>query len=140
MNKLPLIGVVVVAVFSLGWITLSGVDVENTDKIDQTRAADLNNQKQLKSNTVADAPIFKAVSGAQKTLAERLYIENRHSILITKVTEKEWPNACLGLEGKSKLCAQVITPGYEIAMKVNGVAYTYRTDGDGSLIILASKK
>ena len=140
MNKLPLIGTITVAIFSLGWIMFSGVNVGNIDNIDQTKTADLNNQKQLQNSTVVDAPVFKAVSGAQKTLAEWLSIENRHSILITEVTEKEWPNACLGLGGESELCAQVITPGYEIAMKVGGVAYTYRTDGDGSLIILASKK
>jgi hypothetical protein len=53
---------------------------------------------------------------------------------ITEVSEKEWPNACLGLPEEDELCAEVITPGYEVRVEANGREYVIRTDLEGDAI------
>jgi hypothetical protein len=55
-------------------------------------------------------------------------------VLVQSVTEMEWPNACLGLAEEDEMCAEVITPGYQIVVEVGGDSYTYRTDMTGGVV------
>ena len=55
-------------------------------------------------------------------------------VTIMKSEPKEWPDACLGLVGLEEMCAQVITPGFEVKVEVQGKLYTYRTNIDGSIV------
>jgi len=47
---------------------------------------------------------------------------------------KEWPDACLGLADQDEMCAQVITPGYEVTARAEGQNYVVRTSADGAAV------
>jgi len=59
-------------------------------------------------------------------------------IEIENIKEKDWPDACLGINQPGRFCAEVITPGYEIVLEAENTDFTYRTNQDGSTIILTS--
>ncbi len=46
----------------------------------------------------------------------------------------EWPDACLGLPDEGEVCAQVITPGWQITVDAAGQTYTVHTNEDGTAI------
>ena len=56
---------------------------------------------------------------------------------VVSVTAKQWPDACLGIQHSGDVCAQVITRGYEVVLRLNGNVATYRTD-KGTNVRLAS--
>jgi hypothetical protein len=56
------------------------------------------------------------------------------AVHIVSITERQWPDGCLGLGGKGDLCTQAIVPGYEVVATVNGETRTYRTNQDGTVI------
>ena len=82
---------------------------------------------------VHDLPVEPAAAQARKVLASRLGIGER-SIVILSVYPKDWPNACLGLEKAGEMCAQVITPGFEVTLTAGGKTYVYRTNQTGSVV------
>jgi hypothetical protein len=58
-------------------------------------------------------------------------------IEVVSVTPKQWPDACLGIQRSGEVCAQVITPGYEVVLRLDGNVAIYRTD-EGTNARLAS--
>jgi hypothetical protein len=77
--------------------------------------------------------IPEAAEAARRQLANALGIEIGQ-IQITSIQPQEWPDACLGLPDEGEACAQVVTPGYEVRMEVNGQDYVVRTDELGQTI------
>jgi hypothetical protein len=55
-------------------------------------------------------------------------------IEIVSAELREWPNSCLGLAGEDEMCAEVITPGWEITLEVDGETYVYRSDLGGNSV------
>jgi hypothetical protein len=53
---------------------------------------------------------------------------------VIAVKPMEWPDSCLGLAGPDEFCAQVITPGYEVTLTVDGQEYVFRTDEELNII------
>ncbi len=43
-------------------------------------------------------------------------------------TSTRWPDACLGLPEPDEVCAQVVTPGHKVVLRLDGETYTYHTD------------
>lgn len=86
-----------------------------------------------------DAALTKqpALENARATLAQELQID---AAAITVVSEEamEWPDACLGAPAADEMCAQVVTPGYQITLAVDGNEYLYHTNEDGSEMRLAT--
>jgi hypothetical protein len=41
-------------------------------------------------------------------------------IEVVEAEEKEWSDACLGLAEEGEMCAQVITPGWEVTLRAGG--------------------
>ncbi len=78
-----------------------------------------------------------AALSARQVLATRLALR-MDEVIITSVQPQEWPDACLGLAEPGQMCAQMITPGYLVILKVNDEQYEYRTDRDGNLVVLAN--
>lgn len=78
-----------------------------------------------------------AALSARQNLATRLGL-SVEEIRILQVQPHEWPDACLGLAAEGQLCAQVITPGYQVLLEVYNTLYEYRTDESGDLVMLAS--
>jgi hypothetical protein len=55
-------------------------------------------------------------------------------IEVVEAEEREWPNACLGLAEEGEACAQVITPGWRVTLRVDGETYVLRTDEEGTAV------
>ena len=50
----------------------------------------------------------------------------------------EWPDACLGLGEPDEVCAEVITPGWELTILAQGEEYIVRTDDVGAEVRIES--
>jgi len=85
--------------------------------------------------SIHNLPVPEAVS-AVKRLAAETYKINEGEIIVMSAKEKDWPNACLGLPPTEELCAEVITPGYEVIVLAGGKEHVYHTNADGSSIRL----
>jgi hypothetical protein len=73
------------------------------------------------------------VDDAQRFLADQLGIDISR-IQVNSFSMMDWPDACLGLAGQDEMCAQVITPGYQVILQVDDQQYDVRTDTSGSVI------
>ncbi len=70
---------------------------------------------------------------AQQYLAALLGV-NVNQVELVSVQQEQWPNACLGLAQQNESCAQVVTPGYQVLLRVNSQLYQVRTDTVGQQI------
>ena len=73
---------------------------------------------------------------AKEDMARRLQT-SVDEIEVVSVEPKEWPDACLGLGEENEVCAQVITPGFEVVLKVGESQFFYRTNQDGTHVRFA---
>jgi hypothetical protein len=75
-----------------------------------------------------------AVLAAKEDIVNEIY-EGRtiDEITVVLVTPQQWPDACLGVPEEGEACAQVITPGFEIVLELEGAHYTYHTDEDSTV-------
>ncbi len=55
-------------------------------------------------------------------------------VVATEVTEKVWPDGCLGLPGPKEVCTMELIQGYKIIFNVNGEEYEVRTDMNATRI------
>ena len=55
-------------------------------------------------------------------------------ILVYLSSEMEFSDACLGVEMKEVLCAQMVVPGRIVVLEADGVQYTYHVSNDGARI------
>jgi len=56
------------------------------------------------------------------------------NIEIVETEPVEWPDACLGLPEVDEACAQVVTPGFRVELRVNDQTFEFRTDESGQII------
>lgn len=87
---------------------------------------------------VHDLPVPPAVDAARAYIMQKTGAV-RSEVIVLEAFEREWPDACLGAAGLDgtldlEVCAEVITPGYEIKINAKGKEYQLRTNSDGSLI------
>ncbi len=86
---------------------------------------------------IRDSQAPDAALSARQILAQQLHI--RHdAITIVSAEKVEWPDGCLGISIEGISCIQVVTPGYEVVLEVNGRRYEYHTDETGGRVMLAS--
>lgn len=78
-------------------------------------------------------PVPPAVAAVRKYAATKLGV-NEGVVIVMTAYEREWSDSCLGLGGPSEICAQVMTPGYEVTTQSGGTMMTFRTNVDGSQI------
>lgn len=55
-------------------------------------------------------------------------------VKIVSAEPAEFNDGCLGLGGPAESCLQAITPGYRVAVEINGQQYVYHTDASGQNI------
>jgi len=72
-----------------------------------------------------------AAENVRGLLARQLHLDPA-AVVITRATPTEWPDACLGTAAEDEICAQVVTPGFELAFEVDGATYRYHSDLTGS--------
>ncbi|MBN2500692.1 MAG: hypothetical protein JXB38_07950 [Anaerolineales bacterium] len=70
---------------------------------------------------------------AQRWLADQLGV-TVEEVKLQHVEQTEWSDSCLGLGGAAEICAQVITPGWQVVFSVNGQEYEVRTNEDATSI------
>lgn len=75
-----------------------------------------------------------AAQAAIVLLAGNLKIDNKE-IEIKSIDAVTWENACLGISKPGEMCAEVLTPGYQITLTYDGKEYVFRTNSDGSLVL-----
>jgi hypothetical protein len=63
-------------------------------------------------------------------LARQLQVDPA-DVQVVAAEPTEWPDACLGAGTPAEACAQVVTPGYVVTLRVAGQDYTYHTDPQG---------
>lgn len=68
-----------------------------------------------------------AVERAKQDLAHRLGITDTE-IQVDSVNEEEFPDMCLGIPVGDEMCAQMMSSGWRINLKANGLGYDYRAD------------
>ena len=83
------------------------------------------------SETPTPDETLPAAAAARRALAAQLEIA-LEDIGVVAVTPTEWPDACLGAGEEGEVCAEVITPGYEVVLQLGETQYTYRTDQTGT--------
>jgi hypothetical protein len=71
-----------------------------------------------------------AVSAARKDLAQRLGLPE-DGLLPTSIIPIDWSDSCLGVAAPGEMCAEVITPGFDITFVVGAAQYIYHTNLDG---------
>jgi len=74
-----------------------------------------------------EAKIKDAVKSA---LVQSLSGVDRIDVEVISVNFQEWPDACLGVKREDEVCAQVITPGYQVKALAASQIYEVRTDRD----------
>jgi hypothetical protein len=109
-----------------------GQDFETIQRLDQLLG------ERVSAGPVEDAVMPVTGSEARRFLAERLGIDVSRVQLQT-IRPVQWPDACLGLPAEGELCAQVITPGYQIVLQVDDRQYEVRTNNTGNLIRLGQR-
>jgi hypothetical protein len=76
-----------------------------------------------------------ATAAATADLATRLGV-GADSITVASAEAVDWPDSCLGVTSPGIACAQVITPGFKIALEVEGTAYEYHTDSGSRVVFV----
>lgn len=59
-------------------------------------------------------------------------------IEVVSVEAMDWPDACLGLAAPGEVCAQVVTPGFEVTLAFGDGQFVYHTNENGTLARFAS--
>ncbi len=77
-----------------------------------------------------------AVAAARADLAAR-FERDLADVQVVSATRQQWPDSCLGAAEEDEVCAQVITPGYEVLLLLDNNSYTFRTDEDGTVVRFA---
>lgn len=98
-----------------------------------------NSAENAPPGSIHNLPVPQAVSNARAALAVRLAIPES-KILILEAIETQWPDSCLGIPEHGTVCAQGITPGYNVLMQAHGTEYRYRTNQSGTIIKTENNK
>ncbi len=79
---------------------------------------------------VDDLPdeVAAPLQAAKEDLAATFEGRRAGEVDVVAVRKTEWPDACLGAPQQGEACAQVITPGYQIVLDLDGAHYTYHTN------------
>jgi hypothetical protein len=82
------------------------------------------------SSTATPEARREAYAAAVKALSKQVNAP-KDSIVGVSQDETTWNDACLGCAGSGEKCAQVLTPGYRVLLRVSGATYEYHTDLGG---------
>ena len=80
-----------------------------------------------------DEPYPPAVASAIGWLAQEAGADPR-AVVVESFAAADWPDACLGLPQASEVCAEVITPGWRVGLRVGAEIAILRADELGAVI------
>ncbi len=78
------------------------------------------------------------VQRLQEQISQELEVPE-DAVEVISYEEEDWPNACLGLAEEGEVCAEVITPGYQVTIEVQGEEYVFRTNEDATVVRLVEE-
>lgn len=90
---------------------------------------------QFRVRGLSTKEIPDAVQLARESLATQWKVDPKEITLLS-FSATQWPDSCLGVEEPDKMCAQVITPGYDARFWFFGRVYIFHTDETGKNIVL----
>lgn len=80
-----------------------------------------------------------AVESVRLALIGQLRVKDQSEVRVVSWEHVDWPNGCLGIPIRDTMCTEAIVPGYRVVLEIKGgLRYEYRTNRDGSLILLAA--
>jgi predicted aldo/keto reductase-like oxidoreductase len=59
---------------------------------------------------------------------------------LVSVGAMEWPDSCMGSGTAEEVCAQVITPGYNVTVYFGDTVESWHTDENGSIVRFANQQ
>ncbi len=77
--------------------------------------------------------LYEVEQAAMEELSDKTGIPVEEMVVV-EAQSTEWSDACLGLGEPDEVCAQVITPGWELTIHAEGEYYVVRTDESGGTI------
>ena len=80
-----------------------------------------------------DEPYPPGVTSAIGALAAQLDVDPAQ-ITVVAYEPVEWPDSCLGMPESEEACAEVITPGWQVRLELDGKVYELRSDSLGEQI------
>jgi hypothetical protein len=83
------------------------------------------------ASTASNAARQNAYRAAAEALAHDVNAP-RDSIAGVSQDEMTWSDSCLGCAKTGEMCAQVLTPGYRVVLRVSDATYEYHTDLGGT--------
>ena len=83
------------------------------------------------STTTSSSARQKAFEAAAAQLSHDVHAP-RDSIVGVSQDEVTWPDGCLGCPKPRESCAQVLTPGYKVVLRVGDATYDYHTNLGGT--------
>ena len=83
------------------------------------------------SSTTSSAAREKAFKAAVSQLAHDVHAP-KDSIAGVSQEEVSWPDSCLGCPKPGEMCAQVLTPGFRVVLRIGDATYEYHTDLGGT--------
>lgn len=114
--------IAVILVFAGVWVWRSGSGPK-TETMTQEENEETVSETKTDNQAVESLKLFLVENGV-----------NNGEIKILNASRKDWPNGCLGIDRSGEFCTQVITPGYEITVRIKNQELKYRTNLDGSTI------
>jgi hypothetical protein len=78
-----------------------------------------------------------ALLKARQFLAQHIQASVEQVGLVS-YSQVEWSDACLGLAQEGMMCAEVITPGFQVLLSHQGQEYVVHTDQNGETTLLAA--
>lgn len=72
-------------------------------------------------------------------LASRLGV-SPEEITVVRVRQVDWPDASLGCPEEGMAYAQVVTPGFQVLLQVDGRAFDYHAGTEGEVFLCPSKE
>lgn len=139
MTRLYIYGVALIIIAGLGvalWVQNSPARENGGEEFSQSPVT--SGDVVEPGSAVHDLPVPQGVARAREAFADELGIATS-SVLVLEAHEKEWPDACLGLPREDEVCAQVVTPGYDVLLRAQSKERRYRTNEDGSVVREASE-
>ncbi|WP_416673995.1 hypothetical protein [Egbenema bharatensis] len=84
----------------------------------------------LAPEAAEDSPPAELIEDLKSVVSSKTGIPS-HEVLFVSAEAVDWPDACLGVSTEDEVCAQVITPGYRIALTTLTQEYVFHTDRSG---------
>jgi hypothetical protein len=78
-----------------------------------------------------------ALMKARQFLAQQIQVPLEQVSLVS-YSQVEWADACLGLSQEGVMCAEVLTPGFQVLLRHQGQDYVVHTDQNGGTTLLAA--